>query len=486
MGRKSREKRERRKQNTSSLTDHHREGSRLVPPLARLPALAPHSWLHERLPELLWAALLLDAVPREQILELFRTLGTRITDAGANAPFDVRHTGLAGALPRSKEIFIDFICKPERARRALRPLLLYPGLPGREAWTAAIVGDANSEDWPRVAQAVAAVLDHQSQESTDLRWLTLLCRMAAGKYHMPEEMAKELSLYPYLGDQRKVRPSIRAAELAMAGIEAGPAAHVSRAWPSEFWDYSLQNTPCFALPDREPSPYPPAGTSKDRVAKAREAVVAHSTRTRQTSAVDPKHDTVFGAALFALDILAELLRIGSSTTVMARVALRTLLDVRVTLAYLQHENSVDLWQSFRVYGAGQVKLAVLKLEEAKDQPFSIPIERLRALANEDVWQEFLQIDLGHWANSNLRVMSGEAGVKDEYDQIYPWASAYSHGHWGAIRESEFDICGNALHRLHRLPRSELRPPPDVIPDAIRLVDAILMTVNDAYPELAIR
>jgi hypothetical protein len=78
MGRKSREKRERGRNFTSTLVQHKREGSRFVPALAQVPSSHPSSWLNDRLPELLWGALLLHRFDRNTVLEIFRSLGGRV------------------------------------------------------------------------------------------------------------------------------------------------------------------------------------------------------------------------------------------------------------------------------------------------------------------------------------------------------------------------------------------------------------------------
>jgi hypothetical protein len=105
-----------------------------------------------------------------------------------------------------------------------------------------------------------------------------------------------------------------------------------------------------------------------------------------------------------------------------------------------------------LYYARVNKLALLKLADSQVLPDYVSVETLNALANEDMWQELLPIDLGHWDKANLRSLSERAEVKDEYDRFYPWTSTYSHGHWGAMRDSVFEVCGNPLHRLHRIPR----------------------------------
>lgn len=186
-------------------------------------------------------------------------------------------------------------------------------------------------------------------------------------------------------------------------------------------------------------------------------------------------------ALYSVAIISELMRIGASTQVSARFGLRALLEIYVTMAYLLTKDDPNLWRSYRVYGSGQAKLAALKLDEAVGQPLSISNEQLREIANEDMWEEFIDIDLGHWADANLRQLSIDAGVKEDYDHFYSWTSMYIHGHWGAVRSTVFDTCGNPLHRLHRIPRLSPQVQPDVIFDAVELVDKTLDLVDRAYP-----
>lgn len=150
------------------------------------------------------------------------------------------------------------------------------------------------------------------------------------------------------------------------------------------------------------------------------------------------------------------------------------------------KDSPELWKSYRAYGAGQAKLSFLKLDASSQKPTSVDTQTLSNLANEDTWQEFLPIDLGHWDKSDLRKMSEEAGVKDVYDNFYGWTSTYSHGQWCAVRDVVFDTCGNALHRLHRIPRSDARSLPLAIPDGCHLVDKVMELVSKAYPKFEMR
>lgn len=467
----------------STISQHKRHGKKLSPRFATIPKLQPSSWLHDWLPEMLWAALLISGLGRDRAIELFRRVGKFIFEMDVEEkPYDITHTGLSRMDPGIRNGILAVIAESQDGKDSLRPLLLLRDLPAVDQWRNTIGQTPTEDDWNRLAQAVALVLYHQSQEATDCRWLRVLCMSAAGQLKLPsEEHAKELLYYPHHGDMRKVRPSIRAMEMAFRDLGQEDEQN-DREWPKRFWDESFSDTPCYVLSTSIQAGEPIAGTTIDRADQVYKLLIQHGFETASTTAVDAKHDTVFGIGLYSLAVLKELLRVGASQQITARLGLRTILEAYVTLAYLLQNDDADLWTTFRVYGAGQAKLSYLKLEETDEPPKYVDIESLKTLANEDVWEEFLSIDLGHWENTNLRTMSINSGTKEDYDTYYPWPSTFVHAQWGALRDTVFDYCGNPLHRLHRIPRTAPRALPDVIPDACVLVDKILALVSSAHPE----
>jgi hypothetical protein len=106
---------------------------------------------------------------------------------------------------------------------------------------------------------------------------------------------------------------------------------------------------------------------------------------------------------------------------------------------------------------------------------------LHEIANEDKWQEYLDIDIGHWADSNLRKLSIDCGAKDVYDKYYDWTSGFVHGHWGAVRDTNFVTCHNPLHHLHRIPRLAHRQLNAVEDDALSLVNDMIERLDQLYP-----
>lgn len=154
---------------------------------------------------------------------------------------------------------------------------------------------------------------------------------------------------------RKVRPSIRATEMAL-DVEVEKS---ERAWCHNFWVQCLSDTGCFPLPAISPPLTPIVGTTPERVKEVYALLLEHWERTLSTTAIDPKHDAVFGFAFYCLSILQELLRVGASQSITARIALRTIVECYITLAYLVTKDDTEIWKSYRVFGAGQAKCNTL-------------------------------------------------------------------------------------------------------------------------------
>jgi hypothetical protein len=465
--------------NYSTIDEHQMKGKKLVPPLLQLPNLQMISWLNERLPEMLWAALLITGLERDDALNIFRRVVEIVKGVNGVGPVDVTHTGIMNLPADLRDRFLQIMCRDIAARNALRPLLLLKALPGFEHWARVLNVAPVPSDWEALKVAVAHTLDHQSQEATDCRWVRVLAKVVAGQLKLPSpELAMGLLYYPNYGDMREIRSFIRAIE----GCFSFDSKSETNAWPAAFWEQCWKDTECeTGFIHYEAGEIKPA-TTRERVSQVRKALVAHYKQTIRTTDIDAEHEGTFGLAAYALAILDELLRFGNSTAILGRMGLRALLECYVTLTYLSASTDKNVWQAYRMYGAGQAKLAFLKLDdETVTPPDYVRIETLKSLANEDRWLEFTEINVGHWDNSNLRSISEKAGVKAEYDRYYPWTSGFIHGNWAAVRNAAFDLCINPLHRLHRIIREQTNALEDVIPDACVLVDKILEVLDKRFP-----
>jgi len=78
----------------------------------------------------------------------------------------------------------------------------------------------------------------------------------------------------------------------------------------------------------------------------------------------------------------------------------------------KEKKETRIWDDYRCYGTGQLKLLYLKLKEMGQEISSIGIDDLDYLANEDKWIEFVPINLGHWDSTNLKKSARKLGLKN--------------------------------------------------------------------------
>ena len=479
----SKHRKPKRNTNRSPIGNHKRSGKKLVPPLVRGMGekLQLASWMNDRLPEMLWAALIFASMERPHAFNEFE----RIFDFVAGHPrkAELGNLTISGVAelddPLRKDI-ISFITANRVTAQALSTLTMFESLPRKEEWEANLSGFEPS--LPLLMTAVGNTLYHQSSTSTDCRWVRSTGIAAAGRMHVSpqlQEYADTMSSYPKLEPGSPEGARIRATEGALAALMT-----TGSNWPTNFWQEAWDKTPCTVLVRSHDTAEVRKSTTRQEISELIDHLKEHWRQTHSTTAIDRKHDATFGMTFYALRILADMMALGISNSILGRLGLRTILEIRINLKYLVDRDDDELWKTWRQYGAGQAKLSSLKLDDLAERPEHIDIESVESIASEDIWEELLVIDIGNWTNSDLRKMSEQVQLKDIYDQHYPWTSTYAHGMWGAIRESSYQTCGNPLHRLHRYP--ERQPLQDCLYDAVVLVDEIIRHVDNEFPTFSHR
>ena len=483
--------------NISKIAEHTRLGSKLSPPLVQIPKTSMSSWADDHMPEMLWAVMLTGVFERKAYLGCLRMVANRCKEwfkrdeaepeetpneqnkqPSPNHTIVVDQTTLAEI---SDEQFREFLAIPLQhplGYAALRPLLLIESLPGRDRWIRELNVEPTDGDWESLAKAVAGVLDHQSEQSTDIRWFKLILTAISGHMFFHSKMSdriEELRLFPDKGDMRSVRPFIRAGEMTLRR-------HPPSKWIEAFWDELMRKTRCIDPTKPEDHAFTDTTINPKTLYAARHDVIDRYFQHMTAKRVDARLDCSFGLILYGLSIIEEIGAHRAHTRIMGRLALRALTEISITLRYLIDKNSDELWRSYRVYGAGQAKLAFLKAQEMEgDLPPFLDENALHGIANEDRWQEYLDIDIGHWADSNLRKLSIDCNAKDVYDKYYDWTSGFTHGHWGAVRDTNLLTCHNPLHHLHRIPRLAHRQLNSVEVDAVGLVNDMIQRLDKLFP-----
>lgn len=486
MGKKRKNKRKKgikheqyKDHNLTMLDGHKREGKKLTPPLMTLANQTFSSWLDDALPEVLWATILASHLDRDDYLGLFRSvLGAAGDEIENYKDSFISHAAMSVLSSGQFATLVSPLLKRDDVKELLSALLLFEKLPDRHHWGDHLAPPDPDRYWPVVGKAVFDCFDHQSEKATDCRWLKVVYVAVMGKISVSPKMYDQYINFPNLGDMRSVRPSVRALEMTLRQPDLFP--NLPDGWNRNFWNECWTKTKCaFA------GPIAPE-INEDRLdsksfAKVYQQVVEHCHLTLSGSGVDPRHDGAFGLALYGLYLAMEISDEAKAFRGEARLILRALVEVLLTLKFLSHKDDPTIWTQYRTYGAGQSKLSFLKHISADSVPDYVRIEELAMHANADMWMEFQQIDLGAWSNKNIRKMAEEAGVKDVYDRYYDWPSGFVHANWSAVRDTVFEICGNPLHRFHRVasgPRLDMN---DTVVDAGKLVNQILDELNKLYP-----
>lgn len=486
--------------NISPLEHHKRQGPNLLAPLnADLNLNLALSWQDTALNEMLWAVLLRGNLDQGTCLSLFRhVIGNAHENLADRRETYITHSALSALPDDTFDIWVAPLLENEKARDLLRSLLFFDSLPDRAHWARHLEPPDPAIHSEPLMRAVEVCLDHQSQESTDIRWLKIayfmfVCermKIALPNIKDSQERVTEIRLYPDHGDQQAVRPRIRANEIWLRGSADGRDApfevpitlrdKIPAPWHDQFWKECLTAAPCI-LPQSNPPGEIDASGYIDQLVEIMHAVCEHFLSTLENTNINAKHDAAFGLLMYAITLSIGLGRGHSHQRVEGRIIIRTLVENYITFKFLAHHDNQTIWMQFRNYGVSQSKLAFLKNLREESIPSFISLEDLERYASEDIWQEFININLKSWAEKNLRAMADEAGVKGFYDKYYDWSSGFVHGHWGAVRDTNFIVCLNPLHRHHRvlfIPRLDM---PSVLPDAVKIVNLMLDLLSQLYP-----
>jgi len=147
---------------STDLSKHKKEGKNLLPPFRQIP-MSPSSWKDDRMPEMLWAVLLIGNLEREDALGVFRKVAELVNKNPEL--LDVTHSGIAKWSRENRINFINLLKESHsETQKILRSLVIFPALPGYSEWKE-ILGEPKDEgeiaDF--LAKGVIATLWHQSQ-----------------------------------------------------------------------------------------------------------------------------------------------------------------------------------------------------------------------------------------------------------------------------------------------------------------------------------
>jgi len=469
---------------TSDLKSHKHKKGLIQPPMNTLPNQQPVSWTNDRLPEYLWLGLILMNFERTKGIE---KAGKILKEISQINQFIIKPklSIILSLSETEQEKIYNIICK-EVNPKTLAPLTaIYRNL------NYSIFNKFfNFPDIPInnridiISKAIKLYYDHQSHESTDLRFVILSMMIFQGKLHVHKDsgIPEAFSNYPYTdhkNDKMKMyRPSIRVTE--MMDIESSP----NKVFIDSFWKEIGMKTECkpiiigFKNEDNNMD-------HKKYILDFQEKLNHLLNEYKEKSLLDDKFDVIIGTIAYALKIFNDVIEKKLDDSILGRHAFRTILETYINIKYLLKIESdhPNIWEEYKLYGIGKYKLPLLKEREATDKKdkthFVEPL--IDIIINEIIWEEFVDIDLRYFDNKKIKEKFEEVGEKYLYEVLYEYDNNFTHGFWGAVRESSMHHCDNATHKYHSIPDINFRQKmPSVNNDIYKIMNKFSKLIDENF------
>jgi hypothetical protein len=475
------------KKMVSKLNDHileKKKGALITPLNYKLgESLKFSSWANERLPEYLWMGLILDYYGR---LEGIEKVGRILLDFSKEVT-DLDYPQLSSIFSLSEEdqnksynIVIRHV-----DREVLAPLtVLYPHRHFPQFNEFFLIEKLSvKERIEKIKDSLAIFFDHQSHDATDLRFLVISFWIFKGKVSLSNTVpmtAQALEEYPFSSHKDEKMSLYRAAIRAMEiGLNLASENHE---FSDNFWKEIGMITNC----EQNYINYPENMNDYDVfVSDCYEIFQYLVNSNKEKSLCDNKFDILVGSSIYGLKIFDEIIQNKLGNSILGRQAFRTILEVFITLKFLLLEESglPNIWEDYKIYGLSKYKLVLLKAREYDfdNRESHLTLKIIETLVNEPKWEEFIDVNFKYFNDLSIREKSELVGEKELYDLFYDYDTNFTHGFWGAIRESSMLFCNSVTHKFHSIPDvTSKQKLADVISDMYRLIKRILKLISEIY------
>ena len=222
----------------STLADHTFKKGKFITPINSLPMIHAledeKSWTYGRMPEYLWIGLILRYYGREEGLKKSYSI---VSTLHALAP-DLNTARLSQILKLDTGVqkqFYDYIIGLG-ARKALSPLTIYLTASKAPVFSECFycsdlsIGDRCNT----IVQAMRDIMDYQSNEATDIRFVAVYFNLLSGKCHLAKEDLNLLTAYPASKHTDKImlmaRPAVRSMEMMILTFENTDSYYLNGFW----------------------------------------------------------------------------------------------------------------------------------------------------------------------------------------------------------------------------------------------------------------
>ena len=468
----------------SKLSEHTFKKGKFITPfnsISVMQALSDEkSWTYGRMPEYLWIGLILDHFGRDDGL---RKLYSIISELHKLAPelYTVRISQILKLEHSVQRKLYNYINKVI-SKETLSPLTVI--LTSSKAPIFAecfYCPELSVEDRCSVlTETMRKIMDYQSNEATDIRFVALYFNLLSGKLHLLKDQIDLLAIYSTTEHteeiMRTVRPTVRSLEMMILQFEDTNSIYLELFWRciSEMTECSIYSM-VFPEETRDIDIY---------MENLHEIFAFLAELFTSSSPLDEKMNVILGIATYSYKRLKECYEHNLSNSISGRSCIRVLIEDYIMMKYLikneaLHEN---IWRDYQLYGIGQYKLVLARHRENGVLAQShFDTRYIEALVNEFKEEEFIDMDTKYFDKSNIRLKAESVDEKELFGLYYDYDSAFEHGLWGAIRESSLLKCNNPAHKYHCIPDVEdVNRLKSVLPDCIMVMNKTIIFLNELY------
>lgn len=469
----------------SKLSDYSFKKGKFITPFNSIPLIHEledeKSWTYGRMPEYLWIGLLIDYYGREE--GLTKSYGV-ISTLHKLAP-ELHTARLSQILKLNTNIqstFFDYIISIG-AKKALAPLTVFLTESKSPVFAEHFYcPELSIEDrCNSIISTMRGIMDQQSNEATDVRFVSLYFNILSGKMHLQKEQIDLLSEYPRSKHTDEImymaRPAVRSMEMMVLFLEKTDSTYIN-----EFWRCVSEMTDC--------SPFVVQFPEETRnitayMEKLYEVFSYLSELFKTTDPLSEKMSVLLGIATYSYKRLKEIYEHNLFNSISGRSCIRVLIENYIMMKYLviNESSHSNIWRDYQLYGIGLYKLVLARHRESSSASGESHFDEsyIEALVNEYMNEEFIDIDTRYFDKQNIRLKAESVDENELYGLYYDYDSSYEHGLWGAIRESSLIKCNNPAHKYHCIPDiddgNRLKT---VFPDCVMVMNKIVVFLNNLY------
>ena len=437
---------------SSTLAQHDFNKGKFIPPLMKLSDRIEFiSWCKDRLPEMLWLALIYSQYDRQTGLEKTMRILTYIKNIGCY--IELPYFSLILNLPDAQQVKIYEFIKSENNEDVLSPLTLIFNYSEYPVFAKAFYSEENNEDKKRtLLECIKKFYPHQEECTTDIRYLALYYEIITGRLQQKREILNELILYtqiPHTDERmRSIRPLIRSTE----GIT--PFIQKDKNYLEKFWENISSMTDCRAFFIS----YKNEETNEEieEIKKFFDETMKYYASIYETlKPLDDKMLVLIGILTYSYKRFSEIIEYNLYNSIVGRSIIRVLIEDYIMVKYLIKKESEkpNIWAEYQSYGIGQLKLIEKRFQAVAEtlDKSHVEYKYLEIIVNDYINEEFLNMETKYFDSQNMRLKAEYVDEKDLFGLYYDYDSSFEHGLWGAIRECALLKCEAAGHQYHCVP-----------------------------------